>query len=300
MNTGKLNPAYYLPSETFLNGKYRIIGVLSEGGSGITYKGWDTSKNKYVAVKEYFPNGFASRFSLEDYTVVPTYGYREEYFLKRKDKFLEEVRTIARLDDINNIVKVLDFFEENETAYIVMEFLDGITLNDYVEKDGPFESEKLIALMLPLLDSLGRMHALGIIHRDISPENIMYMHDGTLKLYDFGDARDFSADDNKNISFILKPGYTPLEQYTGNEKQGPWTDIYAFCSTVYYCVTGIVPADSMSRAIKDEVCFLSDINTSVPDYIAYSVCKGMSMKCEQRFQTVAELISALSCKKPVT
>lgn len=287
-------PLHHLPAGTMLNGKYKIVQSLGEGGFGITYKGIDTLLDMPVAIKEYYPNGYANRYSPKSLSVTLTEENIADYFNEWKEKYLAEARTLARLNDIKGIVNVRDFFEENGTAYIVMEYLNGKTLKQCVDKDGVFEAEKIAKLMIPLLNSLNKIHEQGLIHRDISPDNIMYMTDGTLKLYDFGAARDYSVQSQQTLSVMLKPGYAPQEQYRSKGNQGPWTDIYAICATMYFCITGIVPDDSLQRVFKDELKLPSELGISIPAYIEEALIKGMAIKSEERFRTTLELAQALA------
>lgn len=287
-------PLHHLPAGTMLNGKYKIVQSLGEGGFGITYKGVDTLLDMPVAIKEYYPNGYANRHSPTSLSVTLTEDNNADYFNEWKEKYLAEARTLARLNDIKGIVNVRDFFEENGTAYIVMEYLNGKTLKQCVDKDGVFEAEKIAKLMIPLLNSLNKIHEQGLIHRDISPDNIMYMNDGTLKLYDFGAARDYSVQSQQTLSIMLKPGYAPQEQYRSKGNQGPWTDIYAICATMYFCITGIVPDDSLQRVFDDELKLPSELGITIPAHIEKALIKGMAIKAEERFQTTLELAQALA------
>ena len=286
-------PSHCLPRGTLLNGKYEIETVIGAGGFGITYKGHDRLLDIAVAVKEYYPNGYANRYAPAGLSVSISEGNNTKYFIEWKDKFLNEARVLAKFSNVPGIVTVRDYFEENDTAYIVMEYLDGINLKRYVKKNGPFGAEEIGQKMIPLLNSLNKIHSKNLIHRDISPENIMLMPDGTLKLYDFGAARDFANQSGKSMSILLKPGYAPEEQYRSRGKQGPYTDVYALCATMYYCVTGTVPDESVQRVFKDEIKSPSELGVSIPAYIENAIMKGMRIRAEERYQDAAALALAL-------
>lgn len=285
--------AHHLPKGTVLNGKYIIDEFLGEGGFGITYKGHDKLLGLSAAIKEFFPNGYAVRHSESSLNITITVNNDTEYFNKWKEKFLNEAQTLASLNDISGIVNVRDYFEENGTAYIIMEYLKGNTLKQIVCSEGAMDPIKITELMLPLLKSLQQVHEQGLIHRDISPDNIMLMTDGKLKLFDFGAARDCS-DWQRSYSIMLKPGFAPQEQYRSKGMQGPWTDIYEICATMYYCITGIIPDDSMQRVFNDELKTPSEIITNIPSYIENAIMKGLRIQEKERFQSVAELFDALT------
>lgn len=288
---------HQLPPGTLLNKKYRIESTLGEGGFGITYKGIDNLLNIPVAIKEYFPSGYATRFSSVSVEVTLNGREYSSYFAHWKEKFLSEARTLAKFNDVKGVVNVRDFFEENGTAYIVMEFLDGKTLKKYVKENGVIPPKKMVSMLIPLINSLGLIHKHGLIHRDISPDNIMVMPDGMLKLYDFGAARDFSLQDQRSLSVMLKHGYSPQEQYRSKGKQGPWTDVYSLCATAYFCITGVVPDDSMQRVFNDEVKLPSELGASISSYLERVIMKGMSIRVENRYQTMDELLHAIASKE---
>lgn len=289
-------PTHHLPSGTLLNGKYRIEYALGEGGFGITYKGTDMLLDMPVAIKEYFPSGYANRFSPESCEVTLTDSGQSSYFAHWKGRFLSEARILAKFNDVKSVVNVRDFFEENGTAYIVMEFLNGSTLKRYVAENGIIPPKKMVSMIIPLLNALGVIHKQGLIHRDISPDNIMVMPDGMLKLFDFGAARDFAMQDQHSLSVMLKPGFAPQEQYRSKGKQGPWTDVYALCATVYFCVTGVVPDDSIQRVFEDEVKLPSELGVAISPHFESVIMKGMSIRSENRFQTMGELLHAFAIK----
>ena len=178
--------AHHILPGTILNGKYTIGNVLGEGGFGITYVGLDNTLQVKVAIKEFFPSGYANRNHTQSNEVILTTNKQTDFFANGKERFLQEARSLAKFTGEVGIVNVRDFFECNNTAYIVMEFLDGADLNNFMKTHGTFKAEDIFALMMPVMRSLEKIHASGIIHRDISPENIMRLQSGTLKLMDLG------------------------------------------------------------------------------------------------------------------
>ena len=248
----ELSP-HHLPLYTILNGKYLVGKVLGEGGFGITYLGWDINLELMVAIKEYYPNGFVTRESCGyDNTVTVLSGYRAEYFAKGLEKFVDEARRLAKFWGLPGIVAVKDYFPENKTAYIVMEFVEGKTLMAMLrENGGSLPAGQVFQMMEPVMESLETVHEAGLIHRDISPDNIMVDAKGRVKLLDFGAARSFISDSEKSLSVMLKPGYAPEEQYRSRGKQGPWTDVYSLCATMYRAITGGVPLESLDRMAED-------------------------------------------------
>ena len=217
----------HLPLGTILNGKYLAGRVLGEGGFGITYMGYDLDLGMKLAVKEYYPNELVTRENSQSNRLVMMTGKKDGVFQNEKGKFLEEARCLAKFWGLPGIVAVKDFFQENGTAYIVMEFVEGKTLEQMLEqRGGTMEPGQVLKLLDPVMASLETIHQSGLIHRDISPDNIMVSPDNRCKLIDFGAARDFTAE-GREMSVILRPRYAPWEQYGGRGQQGPWTDVYA-------------------------------------------------------------------------
>jgi serine/threonine protein kinase len=187
------NPPNHLRCGTLLAGKYLIGRSLGQGGFGITYVGWDLNLDLKIAVKEYYPEGFASREMTMQSTVLPHTGHSGEFFEKGRSKFVEEARVLARFTNLPGVVTVRDYFTANGTAYIVMEFLDGRTLKEISKERGRMPAAEVLGLLEPLFSSLEQVHAAGLLHRDISPDNIIVKRDGGAKLLDFGAARQFST-----------------------------------------------------------------------------------------------------------
>ena len=278
---------------TRLIGRYTIEGVLGQGGFGITYLGIDELHEKKVAIKEFFPQGIVTRNIEYQDTVTVTFVGEKDNYEKGKERFLKEARTMAKFSKDEGIVKALDFFEINNTAYIVMEYLEGITLKQYLRENKRIDAEDLVELLVPLIEALDEIHSQGLIHRDISPDNIMVLPDGRIKLMDFGAARDYTEFGEKSLSIVLKPGYAPPEQYQTHGVQGPWTDIYALCATMYKCITGENPPDAIERVMDDHLKKISAFGIPVLPQIEEAIIKGMSVAANDRYQNVGDFCEDL-------
>lgn len=284
---------YCLRKGTRLIGRYTIEGVLGQGGFGITYLGMDELHKKKVAIKEFFPQGIVTRnIEYEDTVTVTLVGEKENYD-KGKERFLKEAQTMAMFSKDKGIVKASDFFEINNTAYIVMEYLEGVTLKQYLRENERIDAEDLVELLVPLIEALDEIHSQGLIHRDISPDNIMVLPDGRIKLMDFGAARDYTEFGEKSLSIVLKPGYAPPEQYQTHGVQGPWTDIYALCATMYKCITGENPPDAIDRLVDDHLKKISAFGFTVSPQIEEAIIKGMSVAAKDRYQNVGDFCEDL-------
>ena len=278
---------------TRLIGHYTIEGVLGQGGFGITYLGIDELHEKKVAIKEFFPQGIVTRNIEYEDTVTVTFVGEKANYEKGKERFLKEARTMAKFSKDEGIVKALDFFGINNTAYIVMEYLEGITLKQYLRENQRIAPEDLIELLVPLIESLDEIHSQGMIHRDISPDNIMVLPDGRIKLMDFGAARDYTEFGEKSLSIVLKPGYAPPEQYQTHGVQGPWTDIYALCATMYKCITGENPPDAIERVMDDSLKKISEFGIAIPPQEEAAIIKGMSVSAKDRYQDIKDFCEDL-------
>uniref|UniRef100_UPI00402907AE serine/threonine protein kinase n=1 Tax=Coprococcus sp. TaxID=2049024 RepID=UPI00402907AE len=225
---------------TVLQGKYMIGRVIGMGGFGITYIGWDLNLQTYIAIKEYYPESLAQRDAMTT-TIVSTLDSKKEIYDKGLKRYVEEARNLSKFYQLQGIVSVKDFFYENGTGYIVMEYINGVDLKHYLKgMGGKLDEATVLALMKPVFESLYEVHKNGLVHRDISPDNIMVDNEGKIKLIDFGSVRGQSAETDKTYTVILKHGYAPPEQYYAKGKQGPWTDIYSLCASMYMMRTGEV------------------------------------------------------------
>lgn len=285
--------SYWLNHGTVLADRYRIERVIEEGGFGIIYLGWDELLQMKVSVKEYFPRELAEREkNVENISVYR--GKTEQIFEKGLEKFLNEARILASVNRLEGIVWVQDFFYANNTAYIIMQYIDGINIREYIQKYGIMDFEQVLKIMNPILQSLGQVHELGLIHRDISPDNIVISKEEIAYLVDFGIARPYAESDLKTITVFFKRGYAAEEQYREKGEQGPWTDIYSVCATMYYMLTGVQPVESVQRNIKDTLMPLSAYrNIKVPRYIEKAIRKGMSVEATNRYATARQLYNAL-------
>ena len=290
-NVNVQNAAHQLPVNTILNGRYIIGKVLGEGGFGITYLGYDLQTDTKAAIKEYFPSGVSYRFSRQSHTVSIHDKDSGEQFAKGKERFLGEARTIYRFRDEENIVNVLDFFSENNTVYIVMEYIEGVSLGQYLSQNGRVgDFDELYKILRPVMVSLDHVHKAGLIHRDISPSNLMIDINGTVKLLDFGTARSMSEDGEKSLSVVLKHGFAPMEQYKTHGRQGAWTDVYALCATMYKLLTGQTPVSAMDR-MDSEMPLPSALGVKISPAQEEILFKGLALSVKDRIQTVGELIA---------
>lgn len=285
---------HHLPPGTILNGKYLVGKVLGQGGFGITYLGWDLNLDVKLAIKEYYPNGYVIREATCGPTVSVMTGSRAEFFQKGLAKFVDEAKRLGKFWGLPGIVAVKDYFQANHTAYIVMEYAEGETLKEVLAKNnGRLQPEVIFGMLQPLFESLDTVHKAGIIHRDISPDNIMVDERGHVKLLDFGAAREFLAQDEKSLSIMLKPGYAPEEQYRSRGHQGPWTDVYSLCATIYRALTGTTPLESLDRMETDSLQPPSAFGVIMPTWQEAALMKGLSIYGNDRYPTMKELETAL-------
>lgn len=290
-----------LPAGTMLDGsglhRYLTGAAIGQGGFGITYIAVEPDSGKRVAVKECFPVQCASR-AAGGVRVEPKPGMAAQ-LQGALNSFLDEARLLAKQTELKSVVQVEDFFSTNGTAYLVMEYLDGVTLSDKMKAEGRLPAQKLLSMLRPLMEDIGKLHASGIIHRDISPDNIMWMPDDTLKLLDFGCAR--SMEDGKSMSVLLKHGFAPVEQYQ-TRGQGPWTDIYSLCATIYYCITGTLPTSAVERLEGDALVPPTALGAELTAKEETALLWGLAVQPTRRPQNIELLIGQLCPvppKKPV-
>lgn len=286
-NTRCLKPGVILKE------RYKIEEVIGAGGFGITYRAWDPLLQSYVAIKEYYPSGIATRSADSSKVCVPV-GQEQREYHRGRIRFLKEAQDVARFQSEPNIVSIYDYLEENDTAYMVMEYLHGCTLKQYIrEHGGRLDTDHILHICLSVLDALAVVHKAGMIHRDISPENIFICEDLTVKLIDFGAAKQVYLDGEQMMSVVLKPGYAPPEQYAKKDKQGPWTDIYALGATLYFAATGEKPEESFGRVLEDTIKPVCEVNPEIPRAMSQVIMRAMSVKIEDRYQTVEAMREAL-------
>jgi serine/threonine protein kinase len=280
-----------LPAGTILSERYFVGNVLGEGGFGITYIGFDTRLDIRVAIKEYYPTAFASReVSATTHSVYSYSGEKGDFFKRGLDRFMKEAKSLTRFSREPAVVSVTDFFHENGTAYIVMEFVEGDSLKTVLKKHGRIGEESALILMTPMIKALAKMHKAGIIHRDIAPDNIMIEPDGTARLIDFGSAMEATGD-NKSTVAMIKHGFAPEEQHDSNHsRQGSWTDVYSICATLYAVIEGETPTDALDRLRGEE---LKDFTAPVSETTKKAIMKGLEILPKNRIQTMDELLSML-------
>ena len=294
--------AFHLHPGTVLQERYLIGASVGFGGFGVTYKAWDVTLSNMVAIKEFFPAGLVSRVPGETQVVIFS-GEKEEQYRHQLERFMDEARNMAKFDKCPNIVHVYDYFEANSTAYIVMEFLDGVTLKQYARDENrkpvPVEHELAMMVLDKVLTALEEIHAKNIIHRDVSPDNIFLTRDGGVKLLDFGAARLSAKDQSEEtLMAIIKPGFAPPEQYRSRSQQGPFTDVYALGATMYRTLTGVTPDESVDRQINDELKRPSEY-VKIDASLDKSIMKAMALRPELRFQTMQEFREAVFQNKKV-
>lgn len=287
--TGKETP--FLSQGTAVKKRYIIKKVIGAGGFGVTYKAVDSITNRFVAVKEYFPQENASR--KQGQLSISVFADSETDFNKGIMRFLKEAQDLAKFNSVKGVVRVYDIFRENGTAYMIMEYLDGATLKDYLnEHNGDIDSDAADMIINSVFTALEAIHNAGIIHRDISPDNIFICSDGTVKLLDFGAAKYTFNERNMTTSIVLKQGYSPPEQYATHGEIGPWTDIYALGATMYKMFTGQLPEESVSRILNGDMKEPVEINPDIPKQINSAIMKAMELDIPKRFQNINEFRNA--------
>ncbi|MBQ3584877.1 MAG: PASTA domain-containing protein [Lachnospiraceae bacterium] len=297
-NPFHINPGNVIKGE---NSNYTIGKVLGSGSFGVTYVAWDNVLERKVAIKEYMPSEYSTRASGQ--TMVKITEEKREFFSKGMEKFIEEARKLAKFEE-DGIVRIFDHFYQNDTAYIVMEYLDGITLTEYLEQNGKMNPKMAVDMLMPVMNSLEKVHNLGIVHRDIAPDNIMITKDGSIKLIDFGAARFTSSSSSKSLTVLVKPGYSPEEQYRRRGDQGAHTDVYSMAATLYKMITGERPADALERRAeleergKNILLPIRKYNRKISKTIENAIYNGMNIKIEDRTPDIKQFIEELTAEKP--
>ncbi len=284
---------YALPPETILAGKYMAGRVLGQGGFGITYIGWDITLERKVAIKEYYPSGQVSR---SPGTRNLTWYSSEQSLHARQDgmqMFLKEARKMVKADSIPGVVRVLDLFQENGTAYIVMEFVEGETLKARLLRDGPMDWETAKKIFRPVISAMEQVHAFGLIHRDLSPDNLMLLPDGSVKILDLGAAKDLSLNSGASSMQVAKSGFSPLEQYIQRGGSGTWTDVYAMAATIYYTLTGTLIPGAVERLEKDTISWDFPALNRLPAQTREALKKALAVQAKDRTQTMEALEKGL-------
>lgn len=287
-----MNPALEI-GKTFGGGRYIVERVLGIGGFGITYYVKHVELGIHYAVKEFFISGKCIRES--DRSTVLLQNINQSRYDKLKKRFADEARTLVALNN-PHVVKVIDIFEENNTSYIVMEYVPGITLQQKVDSEGKMSIPEAINCIGQLAEAVSYIHDKHVLHRDIKPDNVMLTPDNRVVLVDFGSAREFVNDEVQNQTAILTHGYAPIEQYSSNGKKGNYTDIYALGGVFYFALTGEKPMDATTRTY-DEIKSPKDLNPDIPEAVNNTIMKAMAMKPEDRYQTVHDFMVDLVGKQ---
>lgn len=280
-----------LPCGSILMGNFLLGNVIGKGGFGITYRAYDFKYSKVIAIKEYFPIELAVRINGGSRLMVRD-RKSAEMFRHGAEKFYNEASFVSQFSDNPNIVRVYQFFYENNTAYFTMEYLDGMTLKEYVTRCGVITAGQAVNIADKVANALCEAHRNNVLHRDVSPDNIMLCRDGNVKLLDFGAARQVYPEGSQLLSVILKPGFAPLEQYMRSGKQGEWTDIYSLGASVFYGLTKQIPEDPQSRFEEDSEMDNTKYNIQ-PD-LWNVICTAMQIRYADRYQTTVEFREALA------
>ncbi len=296
--------AIHMKPGTVLHDRYIIGKVQGYGGFGVTYIGWDGKLEQKVAIKEYLPSEFSTRMPGRSRVTVFN-GEKSEQFHDGLKKFIDEAKRLARFQKEPGIVRIFDSFEENDTAYIVMEFLEGETLKSYLARENTIPENKAVEMMIPIMKSLQAVHAEGLLHRDIAPDNIFLTKSGEVKLIDFGASRYATTVYSRSLTVIIKPGFSPEEQYRSKGDQGPHTDVYAIAATLYKMITGKTPPDAMERRAKYESKnrdILEEphkINKDISVNRENAILNAMNVRIEDRTPDIATFMKELDADPPV-
>ena len=302
VQTSPTKEVYHLSPGTILKEKYVLGTVIGFGGFGVVYKAYDEYLKRVVAIKEYYPTVYLSR-NKNSSTVSIFDAKNENAFQQGKESFLKEARQIAQFNTHPNIVHIYDYFEENGTAYFVMEYMDGYSLKEYINlgksQGKVIDLEIALNITKSLLETLKVTHKAGIIHRDIKPGNVYMLKDGTVKLFDFGAARLSDEEKEFTRTVIITPGYAPPEQYQVRSKQGPYTDIYAVSAMLYEMVTGIKLEESINRKVEDNVKDPRAYNSTIPKNVSNAIMRALAIQPEIRFKSAVDFIAALESPRQV-
>lgn len=286
-------PDYVICPDTILNGKYLVGKMLGQGGFGITYVGWDLALERKVAIKEYFPSGQVGRYpgkvALQWYSNTQSDAARQSGM----EMFLKEARKMSRVDGVGQVVHVRDLFQENNTAYIVMDYVEGETLKSRLTNNGPLSWKEAKDVFLPAIDAMEKVHKAGLIHRDLSPDNLMLTPEGDVKILDLGAAKDLNVNTGISSMQVAKCGFSPMEQYTQRGGSGPWSDVYAMAATMYYALTGVLPQSAVDRLNEDNLHWDLPQLQDLPENVICALQNAMVLRIKGRTQTMAEFAAQL-------
>lgn len=299
-----INPRF-LRVGTRLAKRYVVGKQLGEGGFGITYIGYDTKEKRPIAIKEYFPANIVSRdtSSGRSQKITCFDGKDGKYFLEGLERFKKEGKTLERAAFCTHVVQMYDYLEENETGYIVMEYVPGITVQQRVETQGKFTPAEMLVVLVPLMKDLEKLHEKGLLHRDISPDNIILRPDGVAKLVDFGSARRAifgEQGSQKSLTVVVRQQYAPREQFSRNGSQGPWTDIYSLAATMYFMLTGKAPISAFERESEISNQKMQEDLHQIPLCVADVLEEAMALKPEDRYPDLSAFIAALERAVPTS
>lgn len=299
----KADEAIHIQPGTRLHDRYIVGKVLGFGGFGVTYIAWDEKLEQKVAIKEYLPSEFSTRMPGQTQVTVFK-GEKNEQFHDGLSKFVDEAKRLAKFQNEPGIVKIFDSFEDNSTAYIIMEHLQGETLASYLERMGTIDEQDAVAMLMPIMESLQAVHAEGIIHRDIAPDNIFLTDDGEIKLIDFGASRYATTSHSRSLTVVIKQGYSPEEQYRSRGDHGPHTDVYALSATLYKMITGKTPPDAMERRVeyetkrKDILVEPSRLNKKLSRNRENAILNALNVRIEDRTPNIAAFMDELNADPP--
>lgn len=294
---------YHMEPGTILLNRYIVGKVLGFGGFGVTYIGWDYVMGRRIAIKEYLPSEFATRMPMQ--TQVSVYsGEREKQFEEGLEKTVQEAKRLGQLEGVDAVVDIYDFFKANGTAYIIMEYLEGISLKEYLEQHGSMTAEQALPVILQIGSAMEVIHQTGMLHRDIAPDNIYVLNPIEpkrlkVKLLDFGAARYATTKYSKSLSVIIKPGYAPVEQYRSRGDQGPWTDVYALAATFYKMLTGLTPEDAMERSVSDHLKKPTKLGCRIPSSMETALMNALNVRIQDRTSSMKDFMRELQQKTEV-
>lgn len=285
---------YALKPGTILHGKYLVGNMLGQGGFGITYIGWDLALGRKVAIKEYFPSSCVSRDTGAG-TALHWYPSEQARTARNmgKDLFLKEARKMNRVDSIPQVVHVQELFEGNQTAYIVMNYIPGENLEKRIKRSGPLSWKQAQELLLPVAAVMQKVHDAGLVHRDLSPDNLMIQPDGTIRILDLGAAKDLNLHSGVSSMQVAKSGFSPLEQYMQKGNSGSWTDVYALAATIYYALTGVVPPTAVDRLTRDTLRWDLPQLRKLPFPVIRVLQKAMAVQVKDRTQSMTAFLDAI-------
>ena len=287
---------HYLAPGTILGNHFLVGTAIGAGGFGITYRCFDITLGVTEAVKEFYPAGLVNRAPGQS-AVGLLSGDKKEQYRSQLNRFLMEAQSIAQFGNAKDIVNVYDFFEENNTAYIIMEYIDGVLLKDYMEKQGRLDVSAALSVISPIVNAVKKIHAKGIIHRDISPDNIFISGEDSVKIFDFGAAQLNDSSEGQAAEKVIKVGYSAPEQYRDNSRQGFYTDIYSAGAILYQMLTGIRPVESTEREFRDDLKSPAELGIQLEPNLDRAVMEALAVKPELRFQSIQQFEDALQNKR---